>query len=299
MIRIRDFRPNDLLALFRVYCDATAPVTHAFVPSRPELDEAIRTPAANLRAGRLLLAEDGEAIVGFTIAGLNVRMPERWQLAADRDGLLVGPFFVPGMQHAGRALVEAAEQHISGQHGGQMWAFDPASSLSLPFYNGGFCGLSEKMSEAVTVLARSGFRIQHRELYMKRPAIAPPMAAAVPPAMRIQLTIRAANAYSMAIFRGTERAGAIHFSRMYPARSRDPQAASTGYIDGLDVTPSFRERGLGRLLLASALGKLATMGAPEVLLTTGSENYRAQNLYYSMDFVLVDTCVAMAKPLDR
>jgi ribosomal protein S18 acetylase RimI-like enzyme len=58
-----------------------------------------------------------------------------------------------------------------------------------------------------------------------------------------------------------------------------------GYVFGLYVVPAFRERGLGRTLMAEIAQVLVDAGRLYVLLSVDTPNERARSLYESLGFV--------------
>src|SRR5262249_55602788 len=105
------------------------------------------------------------------------------------------------------------------------------------------------------------------------------------------------NRFTVRVHDGETPAGACYYSRMYPRRSRRPEAERWGYIDGLGVPEEYQGRGLGRLLMNHALHRLQADGVGPVCLTTGYDNFRAQNLYFAMGFELVDSVVTFVHPV--
>jgi ribosomal protein S18 acetylase RimI-like enzyme len=93
-------------------------------------------------------------------------------------------------------------------------------------------------------------------------------------------------------------AGACHYSRMTPRRACVDEGLRRGYIDGLAIPEDYQGRGLGRLLLLHGLNRLRELGCDSVSLTTAADNFKAQNLYFSLGFEVVDSCVTLAANID-
>jgi len=171
-----------------------------------------------------------------------------------------------------------------------IYAFDPLESLGAPFYNAGYCGAIESNALLVRVLSRGGFRIRYRELCLAcdEPTASPDTNG--PPVERGR------RADGRPVVRAMDEAGVTgtcQYDLVRPHRGEHPAGASVGYIEGLGVEERARGRGLGRALLRAAIAHLVAMGCASVWLTTGSENYRAQNLYFSMGFRLVDSALTL------
>lgn len=294
-MRTRPLDPADLPALHARFCSGVRALPHGLPPTAQEFAEALMRRPATMTGSRVLVADAGSGPLGFAICGRN-RVTNRWTLAAEGTGVLLGPFIGTGDATAGEALVAACDEAVFERGARLTHAFDPSSAVALPFYNGGFCGLSERLGDVTTLLARSGFRVRHRELCLTYEGADPRSVAPRPPGLRMESQPPGEGRYALTLYDQDTRAGSCQFSLVAPLRGRNPAGREWGYIDGLGVVDRYQGRGLGRWLMLEAMRQLAEAGCRGVLLTTGSENYRAQNLYYSLGFSLVDSCLCMARP---
>jgi ribosomal protein S18 acetylase RimI-like enzyme len=200
-----------------------------------------------------------------------------------------------GHREAGLQLLIAAEQFLTRYRSRLRLAFDPVEAVSIPFYNGGWCGLSEKLPEVVQVLALYGFRVRHREYCMTCRELPQDDPSEPDPPYYLQRSARDSYRYALKVFDRSTLVGSCYYSLMNPTTSQHPDAKFAGYINGLSVQQDYQGRGLGRLLMCHSLSHLRELGCRQVCLTTGSENYRAQNLYYSLRFALVDSTITLTR----
>lgn len=288
---IRPLRSADLPALRALYDAVTAPFAHGFLPTEEEFAAAFTGKPANLRDSVTLVAERGGAPVGFARAGLYRPVPDLWALAEEGQGALFGPFVGQEHRAEGAALIAAAMRHLKTRKAAVTYAFDQGEAASAPFHNGGWIGLSDRLPHLVALLLEAGFRIKGRELCLTRPALPLPPAEAPPKPFHLLFEKRDHNRFTVRVHDGETPAGACYYSLMFPRRSRRPEAEQWGYVDGIGVPEEYQGRGLGRLLMEHALQRLRAIGVGPVCLTTGHANFRAQNLYFSMGFELVDSAL--------
>lgn len=291
---VRPLQPDDLSALYHLYNHVTSPLAHGFPAQKEEFCLALRNPPPHLRTSVVLVEEQRGAIVGFLRAGVARHVPDRWTLTIQGDGMLFGPFVAPGDQTEGAFLLAAGMSILADRGASRAFAFDPVEALGAPFYNGGWCGLCESLPHVVTLFSQVGFRIRHRELCLLRSNLPLPEPPSPPHPLSLISETRDRSRFSIKLYDRGGQAGVCHYCRMYPARSSEPRAEQRGYIDGLSVQAHYQGRGLGRLLMLHALHRLKDLGCGSVSLTTGADNLRAQNLYYSLDFALVDSCLTLA-----
>jgi ribosomal protein S18 acetylase RimI-like enzyme len=294
-MHVRPLENSDLPLLHRLYCAVTGPLPHGFSACLEEFAAALRNHPAHLRRSMTQVAVSGGEPVAFARAGLAEPVPDRWMLSEEGQGLLFGPIFAPERAEAGAALLAAARKHLRERGVKKISAFDPIESVGMPFYNGGWCSLSERLPHILGLLARHGFRVRHREFCMTRPDLPAPDAEDPGFPYDLRYETRDQNRYTLRLYDRDTYAGVCRFSRMFPLRSARREAERWGYIDGLGVTESYQGRGLGRVLMEHTLARLRRIGCGPVCLTTGSENYRAQNLYFSLGFALVDSGVTLLK----
>jgi ribosomal protein S18 acetylase RimI-like enzyme len=235
--------------------------------------------------------------VAFLRTGLYTPVADRWSLAKEGQGLLFGPFYEPGYEADALDLLEDAERALKDRGTTSVLAFDPVEAVGAPFHNAGWGGLSEKKSALIRLLTDNGYHIEHRELCLTRPEMDLPPAPNPASPFSFSIETRDRNKFAVKLYDGLVYAGVCIYSRLNPARSGDPRAEKIGYIDGLAVTDAYQGKGLGRLLLLQGMKKLRALGCGPVCLTTGGQNHRAQNLYYSLGFELVDSCITLSKQL--
>lgn len=293
---VRPLRPDDLPGLHSLFRDLTAPLPHQAAPTLAEFAQAFGEKPPHLRDSLVLVAEAAGSLRGFLRVGRCHPTPGRWTLAAAGEGTLFGPFVRPEHTAAGAELLDAALQYTRTCGIPLAYAFDPGEGVGTPFYNSGWSGLSERLPQIVRLLTERGFQVRARELCLSRSALPLPEPQSSPPSFHLATERHAPNKHSLRLYEGTFYAGACHYSPLHPSRSANEAAASIGYIDGLGVPEAYQGRGFGRLLLVQALHGLAALGCHEVWLTTNSDNFRAQNLYFSVGFALVDSALTLSVP---
>lgn len=292
---VRPVVPYDLQALHRLYCSLTSGLPHGFPPTLDEFSPSFTGAVLNHQVSQTFVAEEGGEIVGFARIGKYAHVPDRWTLAREGEGLLFGPMILSGCREAGLELLRAAEMFLTRHRSRLQIAFDPVEATSIPFYNGGWCGLSERLTEVVQLLALYGFRVRHREFCMTCQELPAENPAEPQPPFHLQRAAQASYRFVQKVFDRSLPVGSCYYSLMNPATSRHPDARFVGYINGLSVQQNYQGRGLGRLLISHSLRHLRELGCTQVYLTTGAENYRAQNLYYSLRFALVDSTITLSR----
>jgi len=292
---VRPLQSSDLPPLFAVFDSFARGLPHGFPASPDAFCGSLSGQPAHLRMSAVFVAEQDGTPVGFARAGIFRSVGDRWSFAKPGDGLLFGPFGAPDRHSGGRELISASMSFLRERGARTVIAFDPIESVGAPYFNGGWSGLSEQRPATVELLARSGFRIRYRELCLFLPSLAEtPLPPPIPHPLTFSLETRDRHRLSVKLYDRGVYAGACHYSRMLPRRASNPDAATRGYIDGLAVPEDYQGRGLGRLLMYHALHRLREMGCDSVSLTTASDNYKAQNLYFSLGFRLIDSCLSMA-----
>lgn len=295
---IRKLLSSDLHPLFGVFDSFVRDLPHGFPVGPEEFCDSLSGQPAHLRSGDVAVAEENGVPVGFLRAGIYRSVGDRWSFAKPGEGLIFGPFVGPEHADAGERLVAAATRLLRDRlnGSGNLFAFDPIESVGAPYYNGGWSGLSERRPHVVTLYARTGFRLRYRELCLIRPTLSGIPSAAPPPArLTLSLETRDRHRHSVKLYDRGVYAGACHYSRMHPRRACAPDAMARGYIDGLGVPEDYQGRGLGRLLLLHGLHRLRELGCDSASLTTSADNFRAQNLYFSLGFKVVDSCVTFVR----
>jgi ribosomal protein S18 acetylase RimI-like enzyme len=291
---VRPFQPSDLPILLSLYTELASHAGHGFPPTEEEFCLAFAQPPAHLRRSIVLVAEESGKVRGFARCGISRQVDNRWTLTRAGDGQLFGPFITGQEEAAGVGLLSSVSTYLKEGGATRILAFDPVEGVGAPFHNGGWAGLSERMPHIAGLLTRAGFRVRHRELCLTR--LAMPIPDISPPA-RFSLAFEARENGRCAVraFDGGTYAGGCFSSRIYPTRSARREASDWGYIDGLGVQEPYQGRGLGRALLTEMIRKLDEAGCTSICLTTNADNHRAQNLYYSLGFAVVDSCITLIR----
>ncbi len=295
---VRPLQPADMPFLYALYGDITAPLPHGFAAMRDEFCTSLNILPANLRMGEVFVAVRDGRPVGFARAGAHRSVGDRWSFAKPGEGLIFGPFVDSHHAAEGGELLAACVRWLRSHGITRVVGFDPVESVGAPFYNGGWCGLSEKLPHLIHLYTKAGFRVHYRELCLFRCGLHDiPPAPPPPTPLTLSYETRDHHRLSVKLYDRGLFAGACHYSSMYPRRGSHPDARSRGYIDGLAVPDERQGRGLGRILLLNALSRLRQMECVAVSLTTAADNFKAQNLYFSLGFHVVDSCLALTKDI--
>jgi len=296
---VRPLKPSDLPSLYSVFDEFARGLPHGYPMGPEDFCGSFTGQPPHLRVWHVLTAEsDGEQI-GFLRAGIYRSVGDRWSFANPGEGLIFGPFVSPNDSAAGCALIASAVAFLQGRSIRRIIAFDPIESVGAPGFNGGWSGVSERRPHIVALLAQAGLRLRYRELCLYLPSMPAIFAPAVPTPLTLSFEKRDQDRLSVKLYDRGLYAGACHYSRMTPRRACNDEGRRRGYIDGLAIPEDYQGRGLGRLLLLNALKRLAEMGCESVSLTTAADNFKAQNLYFSLGFELVDSCITMAASMDQ
>ena len=280
-----------------LYNMLTRRLPHCFPAGRSEFREAMEAPPELANAPLQFAAIEGDWLQGFAFGSVCDDSDGPARVAEPGDGLLTGLYCRSSA--AAEALISAALRHLGLAGAARFVAFDAGESRNhLRFFNSGFPACSETLAFVPQSLARSGFVVATRELHLTRDLICeetgPPSHLKSPPGIGARWISDHPALLELHAMR-RERAIARCEGRLLQSRLNAAAARSRGYIQWLGVDPEFQGRGIGRFLLREMLRRMALLGMKQVFLTTGSQNWRAQPLYYSEGFVLAGTSITMIK----
>lgn len=201
-------------------------------------------------------------------------------------------------EKAGHALLDACEAMASGD---ELRAF-PVGHGRTPYhtYNVGWDGLSDRVSLVPQLLAKRGYKPTHRELHLSGPL---PTAVRPMPALPQGISIvqdevpsNPDNGIAMRAIVSEARVGICLYTKL--SLLTDSAAADRiGYIEWLHVEEEYRQQGIARAMMTATLNELVANGCTSWWLTTAADNWRAQALYLSLDFVVVDCSTNFRKQL--
>jgi ribosomal protein S18 acetylase RimI-like enzyme len=278
---------------FRLFDRLTSGLPHGFAVPEERFSRFLWDTPRHLRKWATLASvRDGE-VLAFARVGA-YRPVNLWSHAEEGDGLLFGPWFIRGNEGAAAEVMEMAEAWSQRNRSHLLFAFDHVEAATFPEFHGGWSGLSERLSHIAGFLSRAGFRICRRELCLSRSLVSPFRPASPVSGLSASMS-ETDGRFSLTAREGRHDVGACNFALMHPARACDPAASRCGYVDGLRVDDRRRGRGIGRWLVTRALEEMTRLGCEECRLTTGSENFTAQNLYYSLGFEVRDSAISFER----
>lgn len=281
--------PAHIPALYALYRAVTANAAHCrffpseglfarslLAPERPNTQVVVAAQAGAARGFAALVplkADDSAA--GSTVSAL---------FAAD-DG-------------AGQALLDECVRRAASAGVAELHAFSATHfRCPVPGYNAGWNGLSDQLPAVARLLARNGFAPFYRELHLSCDLTRfPPSYPAALPEVEVTRTPNEHGGYKLVPLLDGRHAGDCEYSTL-AAMSDHPDAARCGYVWGIGIAENARRRGIARHLMRHLLAHLRELGCDACWLTTGAENWRAQPLYLSLGFEIVDASACFRRRL--
>jgi GNAT superfamily N-acetyltransferase len=301
-MRVRPYEPGDAEEVHALYAGLVAHLPHHRPVTLEQLAAEILT--SRHRAGRRQAPEEnGSALVAdhrgrvaafvrgtYTPVDLN-DWPETTE-----TGLLEWLVAGPEDEESARAAIRAALAELDRHQPRRVYAC--AYSFGPTFHNEACAMLPSAWAWLGHWLGLERFAPQHGEIRLRKPLTGPVERPTLPPGaeLRAEPTRFAhvvdeglepdTNSFCRHLRIGDEEAGQCHcyWSEAFIAGAGHGNL----YVSWLGISEAWRGRGLGRVLLRNAIAHAAERGAASVTLTTGAENYRAQALYFSEGFRLVD-----------
>jgi len=294
-IDVVPLRPDHAEPLWTIYLDHVASAPHSrFLPDLArfcdELLGRITRPISLFdvpRQSQTFVAEVAGVVQGFVTL---VTYPDGD--AGDHQAI-TSLFFTT--EAAGDALIRTCEAQATAD---ELRAF-PAAHGNTPIhsYNVGWDGLSDRVPRVARRLTKHGFVPYFRELHLiahLQPS--QPITGSSPAGLSItfegpteangELLVRAMD--------GEKKVGVCSYSTLASVTAA-PEASRIGYIWWMHVNEEYRRRGIARTLMLAAREQMVKQGCNACWLTTTADNWRAQSLYYSLDFDMVDCSVSFRK----
>jgi ribosomal protein S18 acetylase RimI-like enzyme len=211
---------------------------------------------------------------------------------------ITGLFFAT--DEAGEALIHACEAQATT---GEVAAFpDTHGFTPMRSYNAAWDGLSDRVPRVASLLAKHGYRPYVRELHLVASlSHSLPLYPTLPAGIKIVANDWPKGQAEARVFdvKDGENAAGVCLYCLLSQISDMPEAGRIGYVMWLHVEEAYRRRGIGRALMAAALNEIIAQGCTECWLTTAADNWKAQSLYYTLDFETVDCSVSFRKLLNR
>jgi ribosomal protein S18 acetylase RimI-like enzyme len=285
---LRQPSPNLIDAALSLYNESTERVPVGFPAQPVEFQEWIELRRPRLEYQRTVLLMDSSRCRGIARWGVGgpEAKPEDWYTVESGDGAIAALFVSPGDLEAASFAVEEATRDLADRGCRRVWAWE--DEMAPPFYAGGFGQLSLTMSEVVHALAAAHFRPGPLELHLRLEGIEWAVSSAGRAGLQVGTSKLPTGETAIDAWSDDgQPLGQCVWAAM-SHRSAHPDARRAGYVWWLGIEEQHRGRGLGRRLLEIALGQMARNGHSQCVLTTRSDNLRAQALYYSMGFQALD-----------
>jgi ribosomal protein S18 acetylase RimI-like enzyme len=238
---------------------------------------------------------------GFAVAALNHDPSLEAPLRIARTGDVTILCLCADGLESGRALLDDLLEWARKRGAPRIVGFDAGEQHNnLPFFNCGFAGLPELYPTVPQLLTMNGFSLAHRELQMQADiepvSVFDPLQSPLPAGILSVWARTAPCKLELCAADGVRTVGSC-VAHKVEERQQDPRARQCAYVSWLGVDPEYQRRGIGRALLTSMIERLMRLGMRQVLLTTGSQNWRAQPLYLSMGFRVVGTSISLTREL--
>lgn len=319
--RLRTYRNGDSPALVEIW-NRTLPARNVVRPLNVhEFDALVMGKLPFDRLGLIVAERDGR-LVGFAHAGFGPQDPEgsSWRFD-DSLGttamLAVDPEFdEPELE---RALLLETERYLRRQGaevfycGGQY----PLNPFYWGLYGGGeFAGVLSAHSSFTRAALSSGYEAVSTTSVLEADLSAPeprePRLTVLRRTYRVEIEDDALpacwwDALSIGLFRPT-RFQLLDKAEGYPVAEAWTWDIAAGFAIGdgrsrtglykLEVLPSFRRRGLGRLLVVECLKHARQQMTDLLSVQTSTENSAAVALYQALDFEQVDTATLYRLPAE-
>jgi ribosomal protein S18 acetylase RimI-like enzyme len=284
----------------------TRGLPHSFPALPEEIAAAIEAPLAYAQHPVRVAVQHRGMLRGLALAALNTpdAAEETFRVAGPGCGSITGLF--GDSPDVLEVLTRVVTERLREGGAGRLVAFDAGECLNqMPFFNAGFAACPEGLAGVGWALSRAGFTLTTRELNMtcdlrerstwslggQRWAQASPLLSA---GLTAGTVFRCPEKIEVAVSCGVRRVGSC-IGHLIASRQRHRAAESHGYITWLGVDPDYQRQGIGRVLLRLMIEQMRELGVGRVLLTTGSQNWRAQPLYLSAGFVVEGTSVTFAR----
>ena len=268
--------------------ETLADVPHAYAVTEDELVRGLTVPNRWLTRRRAFVAEEAGRVTAFGGAGFYHRArPKDLPRMEPGTGVIECLFCRPDDEAAGVALLEAMERHLRRARPLIAWDYN----FGYPFYRINFSLVSERLGRIRSVFEQRGFRWYRSELALDQAPLRPVPVTSAPKGLTIVLETPpvswAKPEIRVTAHHNGRRVGHC-FSVPVSKYHSTPEAQRWIYTDALGVNPNFQRQGLARHLMTQALHAARKLGYENATLCTGHDNYRAQGLYFSLGYTLVD-----------
>ena len=308
---IRELLPEDYEALFELYDGLLRLMPEQHAVGYEQFRRDLTRPhysgprdALDPRADRALVAVEQGRAVALVLVGFIAREPRgAWEHEAPGRGVLRLVLAGPRDEDTARALIREAlaglRRFRPKGYAACLYRFGPR------FHHKACARLPSAWPWVGHWLRLEGFEPVNAEVEMQAPLDTPPDRLPFPEGARLEeqppeaehAHVQPDLLYRNRLVIGGQLAAECfnHFTGLYV----DGAGREVFHTDWLGVEETVRARGLGRAMLRDALATACERGARTASLTTEATNFRAQGLYRSERYRIVDVMWAFERPRGR
>lgn len=248
----------------------------------------------------LLVARQDAEVVGFAHLGLRTAEGEPLPF-----GVIRFLSFQPQERAVGNLLLQRAEDYFADWNPEAILAF---SSTSYNFYRFGLAAQSAQLSHIGALLGIHGYqrRAQNKGdpshyVLMHNCSVGMTKPPRLPDGYDIQpgtVTLDTMNLFTVSLQREGNKLGEC-FAHSLSESNAAEVAHAVYYVRHLEIDKSVRGQGLGRCLMAQMHWQMQQSGHDTAVLYTAYDNYRAQLLYSSMGYHIIDSASVWHKGISQ
>ncbi|MGD9496178.1 MAG: GNAT family N-acetyltransferase [Armatimonadota bacterium] len=247
-----------------------------------------------LHSDAVFAAMQSDAVRGIA----HVAMERSDRLNTGARGVIRFLWYERGHRAAGQALLQAAESHLRAQGARTVIAFH--QDYRYPFYHIGHAYLSDRLEHVHALLGMNGYRRCAGEVYLRWPDYRPPTPGEPPLPVEVRLEWPAGRGELPGLvvhaLRDGEQVG-VCVNVSLGEFTAAPAAQRAFLTKWLGVEAPVQGIGLGRFLLATALGELHGAGYRDAVISTSWTNHRACLFYSNFGYRADDWTYALARDL--
>jgi len=274
----------------QAFSTATSHVPHCYPVSAEEYVAATKLASANygrntLRSQRTMVALSSGRVLGFATTALGTHGKK----GSEESALIRMLWYERGYRRAGQALLNAAEQHLTGLGHNEISAFD--QDFRFPGYYLPPADLTDRWDHVHGLLGINGYERKRGEVFLDWRDFRPPDPGACPVAADIRVERLSGDGARDEISVGayvSEKIVGTCICMCGGEFARDSQAQDWLFTVWLHVDEGLRAKGLGRYLLLRALNEARTDGYVHATISTDRSNHRALLLYGNIGYQSVD-----------
>ncbi len=290
-MEIQSYEPSMLADIVAVYNRTVADVPHTYPVAVETMSEAVagacsgRAQVDSMDDEAVFVARSDGRALGFIHVGVG-RGPEGKD---PQRGVIRFLGYRRGHRQAGQALLDVAHVHLRRCGMARVEAFQ--CEYRYPFYQLYWSCLSDRLDHIRGLLGFNGYEIIKGEVYMDAVDFEPFAPVEFEAPLRLELDRPqgpgARPGVHARAMRGNDEVGSCSCVCVGDA-SRHELAQHWAFVKSLNVIESHQGRGIGRVLLLTALAEMHALGHRHAVISTNTTNYRAMLFYGNYGFRAVD-----------